>query len=151
MDLPFIERLIDLMGRAPIQELDLAKDGWRIRLTKAAPKPGDHRPEAEPSPPFGTPAVRAADPATPVAEKPQLVVAGLVGTFYRASGPGNPPFVSVGDAVEEGQTLGILEAMKTLIKVEADCAGTVTEILADDGASVQTGDPLFAIVPAIRP
>lgn len=148
MELAFIERLIEAFGRSPATELKLAKGAWRIRLSKAEPAPAT----ADLPPPLISAAARDADRATSAAQpdKPQLVVAGLVGTFYRAPGPGNPPFVSVGDLVEDGQALGLLEAMKTLIKVEAECAGTITEILAQDGASVETGEPLFAIRPAAR-
>ncbi len=151
MDLLLIERLLGLMGRAPIQELEFVKDGWRIRLAKGVSSLADRPAALAPLPPLEAAEPRASGVAMPAADKPQLVVAGLVGTFYRSAAAGHPPFVSVGDVVEDGQTLGILEAMKTLIKVEADCAGTVAEILAQDGAAVQAGDPLFAISPVARP
>ncbi|TDB80627.1 biotin/lipoyl-containing protein [Micromonospora sp. KC721] len=76
------------------------------------------------------------------------VVAPTVGVFYRAPQPGAPPFVEVGDAVRPGQQVGIVEAMKLMIPVNADVAGQVTAVLTDNGASVEYGEPLIAIAPA---
>ncbi|VVE78665.1 acetyl-CoA carboxylase biotin carboxyl carrier protein [Pandoraea sputorum] len=82
--------------------------------------------------------------AKPVA---YAITAGLVGTFYRSSAPDQPPFVSVGDVVQEGQTLAIVEAMKLLNSIDADRAGRVTEIVAQDGAAVTPDTVLFRITP----
>ena len=71
------------------------------------------------------------------------IVAGLTGTFYRSSSPEAPPFVEIGDFVEEGQTIGLLEAMKMLTPVEADHAGRITAIGAEDGALVTRGTVLY--------
>ena len=147
MDLEFIERLLEMFGQAPLAELELAEDGWRIRLTKAATPSRDVEVPATP-----TDRVQPARPAIPDdTAQPHLVVAGLVGTFYRRPAPDKPAFVAVGDLVEEGQTLGILEAMKTLIGIEADRAGRIAEIFKEDGTPVRLGDALFAIVPAEHP
>jgi acetyl-CoA carboxylase biotin carboxyl carrier protein len=98
---------------------------------------------------------RAPDPALPVAgsglvppaEQPgrRVVRAPLVGTFYRAPQPGAPPFVTPGDAVEEGETLGIVEAMKLMNHVTADRAGLVVEVLAGDGEPVEYDQPLMVL------
>ena len=77
----------------------------------------------------------------------QTIVAGLTGTFYRAPSPDAPLFVEIGDRVEEGQTIGLLEAMKMLNPIEADRAGRVIQILADDGALVTRGAPLIRLAP----
>lgn len=77
-----------------------------------------------------------------------VVTATTVGVFYRASSPGAAPFVSEGDQVVPGQQLAIIEAMKLMLPVEADCAGRVVEVLVKDGESVEYGQPLFAIAPA---
>ena len=69
----------------------------------------------------------------------------MVGTFYRASSPGAKPFVEVGSTVKEGDTLCIVEAMKILNEIEADKAGTVTQILCENGDAVEFGQPLFTI------
>lgn len=73
------------------------------------------------------------------------ITAPLVGTFYRSPGPGEPPFVEVGDVVSEGQQVGIVEAMKLMNPVEAPRSGTVVEVLADDGDMVEFSQPLFAL------
>ena len=75
----------------------------------------------------------------------QVVKAPLVGTFYSASAPDAAPFVQVGDTVAEGQTLGIIEAMKLMNEIESDYAGTVKEILVENGQMVEYGQPLFVI------
>ena len=73
------------------------------------------------------------------------VTASTVGVFYRSPEPGAPPFVDVGDTIVKGQQVGIIEAMKLMIPVEADAAGCVVEVLVDDGAAVEFGDRLFAV------
>jgi acetyl-CoA carboxylase biotin carboxyl carrier protein len=73
------------------------------------------------------------------------ITAPLVGTFYRAPGPGEPPFVEVGDAVEEGQQVGIVEAMKLMNPVEAAHSGTVAELLVEDGEMVEYSQPLILL------
>ena len=86
-------------------------------------------------------------PAAQVAEK-QLVhqlCASMHGVFYLAQSPGDSPFVTVGDVVEEGQDIGILEAMKTLTRVEAEYPCRITEILVQDAAVVEPGTPLFGV------
>ena len=75
----------------------------------------------------------------------QVGKAPLVGTFYSASAPDAAPFVQVGDTVAEGQTLGIIEAMKLMNEIESDYAGTVKEILVENGQMVEYGQPLFVI------
>ncbi|WP_053239606.1 biotin/lipoyl-containing protein [Pleomorphomonas koreensis] len=75
----------------------------------------------------------------------QTIVAGLTGTFYRSPSPEAPPFVAVGDLVEEGQTVGLLEAMKMLTPIEADHAGRVAAIAAEDGALVTRGTVLYRL------
>jgi acetyl-CoA carboxylase biotin carboxyl carrier protein len=77
-----------------------------------------------------------------------LVRAPTVGVFYVAPQPGSPPFVAVGDRIEAGRQLGIVEAMKLMIPVNADTAGTVVEILAADGAAVEYDTPLIVLSPA---
>ena len=72
----------------------------------------------------------------------------MVGTFYQAPSPGAKPFVAVGDRVQPGDTVCIIEAMKILNQIEADRAGTVRDVLVDDGQPVEFGQPLFLIDPA---
>ncbi|WP_326645685.1 acetyl-CoA carboxylase biotin carboxyl carrier protein [Streptosporangium sp. NBC_01755] len=87
----------------------------------------------------------------PEADDSHHVCAPTVGTFYRAPEPGAPPFVGVGDTVEKGRQIGIVEAMKLMNPIEADRPGRVVEILASDGVPVEYGQPLFAIAPLDAP
>lgn len=101
--------------------------------------------------PIGIPAAPAAVPSDPptVAEPSVAhVCAGMVGTFYCAPEPGAAPFVQVGEVVEPGQQLAILEAMKLMTSVAADRAGRVVAVLVPDGARVEYGEPLFALEPS---
>jgi len=94
-------------------------------------------------------AAAPAQPAAtaPAAEEPKghVVKSPMVGTFYRSSSPGAKPFVEVGQAVKPGDTLCIIEAMKLLNEIEAEVAGTVKEILVENGQAVEYGQPLFVI------
>jgi acetyl-CoA carboxylase biotin carboxyl carrier protein len=84
-------------------------------------------------------------PGTGPEEGQELVTAPMVGTFYRAPSPGADPFVEPGDLVEAGQQIGIVEAMKLMNSVTAECTGQVTQVLAQDGQPVEFGQPLVAI------
>lgn len=87
-----------------------------------------------------------AEVAAPPAEKPgHVVTAPMIGTFYHASGPGQPAFVRIGDRVEVGQTIGIIEAMKIMNEIAADRAGFVDEVIAANGQAVEYGSPLVRL------
>ena len=155
MDLDFLARLRDLVERSKVAELDLTLDGARLRVVKAhgaaassaTPwSPASVLPQgtAAQGPPTAAPPAPASQPSP---RKLHAVKAGFPGTFYRAPAPGAAPFVSAGDAVEDGRQLAIVEAMKTMNPVEADIAGTVLRIAAEDGQAVETGDLLFEIEP----
>lgn len=113
-------------------------------------QPGGSPPEEGWTPP----AVPAPTPPPPDAAPPPAETEGLlgicaptVGTFYRSPQPGASPFVAVGDQVRRGQQVGIVEAMKLMIPLEAEHAGQVVEVLADDGAPVEYGERLFSLAP----
>lgn len=97
-----------------------------------------------PSMPSSSPAARAAQPSTP--SHPPLKCP-MAGTFYRSPAPGAPPFVKVGDKVQKGQVVCIIEAMKLMNEIEADQSGTVVEILVEDAKPVSLDTPLFIIAP----
>jgi acetyl-CoA carboxylase biotin carboxyl carrier protein len=119
----------------------------------AAPPPAATGPSpapapASPAPPAGPGPAVAAGPAGNGAAAPvaaRHVRAPLVGVFYRTPSPGEPPFVEVGDWIEPGQQVGIIEAMKMMVPVESDTAGRVTEILAEHGEPVEYDRPLVAV------
>ncbi|WP_155301145.1 acetyl-CoA carboxylase biotin carboxyl carrier protein [Cupriavidus necator] len=148
MDIAFVEQLIGILERSRLSELKYAEDGGRVRLVRSG-----HPEIAGISPALATPmqdTSALAHAALPVqlAPKEQTVSAPLAGMFYCAPAPGQPPFVAVGDLVEEGQQLAIIEAMKMLNAVEANLKGRVVRVAAADGAAVEAGAPLFAIEPA---
>ncbi|KQY13375.1 acetyl-CoA carboxylase biotin carboxyl carrier protein [Rhizobium sp. Root482] len=145
MDLNLIERLMRLLESSSVNELELTENGTRIRLAKTvtqAPTPGTvHAASSFSS--SGEAGAASAAAATTAAT--HIIVAGLPGTFYRSPMPGEPPFVEVGDLVEDGQKLAIVEAMKMMNPVEADCAGRITAIHLPDAAPVAAGMALFTI------
>lgn len=146
MDLDFIEKLIDVVSRSPIRELAIERDGMRVRIVKHS-KHAATAESVEPSLP--APVDSAAAVAVAVAPAATAarhsIRAPLTGVFYRADAEGDPPLVTVGDVIEEGQKIGILEAMKTFNVVEADRAGKIVEIAFEDRSSVQAGDVLFTL------
>jgi acetyl-CoA carboxylase biotin carboxyl carrier protein len=105
----------------------------QMSMPMHAPAPAAHAPAA------------AAPAAAPVDDKSHVVTSPFVGTFYRKPNPDSPSYVSIGDKVDKGQVLCIVEAMKLMNEIEADVAGTVTAILVEDGVSVEYGQPLFKI------
>ncbi|MEK1925498.1 MAG: acetyl-CoA carboxylase biotin carboxyl carrier protein [Rhizobium giardinii] len=143
MDLDLIERLMRLLENSSVNELELTENGTRIRLSKtiAAPRPNASSAAASSA---GARAEATASAAA-AGSKEHVIVAGLPGTFYRSPLPGEPAFVEVGALVEDGRKLAIIEAMKMMNPVEADCSGRITAIHVADGAAVTAGMPLMTI------
>ncbi len=106
-----------------------------------------HAPAALPAyaPPAGFGHAPAPVAAAPAEDKGHVVTSPFVGTFYRKPNPDSPNYVSMGDKIDKGQVLCIVEAMKLMNEIEADASGTITGILVEDGASVEYGQPLFRI------
>lgn len=144
MDLAFIERLMQIFERSSLAELEYAEASGRVRLARGQAGPPD-----APAATADAPSPRAA--ARPTESARHVVQASFPGVFYRSTAPGQPPLVSVGDVVEEGQTLGILEAMKLFNRVQADMAGRVVDIPAEDGATVELGATLFGLETSGQP
>jgi acetyl-CoA carboxylase biotin carboxyl carrier protein len=133
-----------LLDETNLTEIEIERAGLRVRVARnisiAASMPANYAPAA------GAP-MAAAGPA-PVADittHPGVVPSPMVGTVYWASEPGAKPFVEVGTKVTVGQTLLIIEAMKTMNQIPAPRAGTVTQILVEDGVPVEYGEPLVII------
>ncbi|WP_024325905.1 acetyl-CoA carboxylase biotin carboxyl carrier protein [Thioalkalivibrio sp. AKL19] len=152
MDIRKVKKLIDLLDESGIHEIEIHEGEESVRITRsaggtavAAPAPAP-LPAAAPAPAGAPP---AAAPAGEVEAAPEMdghrVTAPMVGTFYRAPSPGSKPFVEVGQTVEVGETLCIIEAMKMLNPIEADQAGTIRDILVENGNPVEYGQPLFII------
>jgi acetyl-CoA carboxylase biotin carboxyl carrier protein len=152
MDLRKLKTLIDLVSESGISELEVTEGEGKVRIVKNAPPvyvqqaPTQYA-QAPGAPAIGAPVPAPSAPAEPAPAVPagHVVKSPMVGTFYRAPSPGAEAFVQVGDAVKEGQTICIIEAMKLLNEIECDMDGTVKEILVENGQAVEYGQPLFVI------
>jgi acetyl-CoA carboxylase biotin carboxyl carrier protein len=152
MDLRKLKTLIELVESSGVAELEIQEGEERVRITRAF-APGTQVVAAAPSVASvpAAAAVSATSGAAPAAPpEPQeteghLVKSPMVGTFYRAASPGAKPFVEVGDSVQMGDTLCIIEAMKLMNEIEADKAGVVKQVLAENGQPVEFGQPLVVI------
>jgi acetyl-CoA carboxylase biotin carboxyl carrier protein len=148
MDLRKLKTLIDLVSESNVSELEITEAEGKVRIVKGGPAmaQGMHQPmQMQATAPAALAPAAAPAPAVPEAPKGHTVKSPMVGTFYRASSPGAKSFVEVGSQVKEGETICIIEAMKILNEIEADKAGTVTQILCENGQAVEYGQPLFVI------
>ncbi|OGA29031.1 MAG: acetyl-CoA carboxylase, biotin carboxyl carrier protein [Betaproteobacteria bacterium RIFCSPLOWO2_02_FULL_65_24] len=150
MDLRKLKKLIDLVQESGIAELEVTEGEERVRIVKSGQPPREvSYMVAAPAP--AAPALPALAPAAPVAPEPALLPAGhvlkspMVGTFYRSATPGGKAFVEVGDLVQKGQTVCIIEAMKLMNEIDCDRDGTVKAILVENGQPVEYGEPLLVI------
>jgi acetyl-CoA carboxylase biotin carboxyl carrier protein len=142
-DSALIRELALLLDETSLTEIEIERAGLRVRVARnisiAASMPAHYQPAAP------TPAGAALADAADVAEHPGVVPSPMVGTAYWASEPGAKPFIEVGSKVSVGQTLLIIEAMKTMNQIPSPRAGTVTQILVEDGQPVEFGEPLVII------
>ncbi len=138
LDSALVRKLSRLLEEHGLTEIEYEAEGRRIRVARNLSAP------AAPAPPAGT-ETEAAKEAEIGPEDPGAVLAPMVGTVYRAPEPGAPPFVKVGDMVSEGQTLLIIEAMKTMNPVPAPRAGKVKRILVEDGTPTEYGEVLMIL------
>jgi acetyl-CoA carboxylase biotin carboxyl carrier protein len=156
MDLRKLKTLIDLVAESGISEIEVTEGEDKVRIVKNTPAPAPVAwitpgPAVAPAPmpvaPSSPAGVPAAAPAAGAADAPKghVVKSPMVGTFYRSSSPGAKPYVELGQAVKEGETLCIIEAMKLLNEIESEVGGTVLEILVENGQPVEYGQPLFVI------
>jgi acetyl-CoA carboxylase biotin carboxyl carrier protein len=148
MDLRKLKTLIDLVSESNVSELEITEAEGKIRIVKGGGAVVQQVYAGAPmmqAAPVAVAAAVAADvvPAVPVGH---TVKSPMVGTFYRSASPGLAAFVEIGSVVKEGDTICIVEAMKILNEIEADKAGTVTQILGQNGQAVEYGQPLFVIV-----
>jgi acetyl-CoA carboxylase biotin carboxyl carrier protein len=152
MDLRKLKTLIELVENSGVAELEIQEGEERVRITRVLAHAGlaaGAVPAATVVPVAPAPAVAAAAPpaapAPPVEPEGHVVKSPMVGTFYRAASPGAKPFVEVGDSVQLGDTLCIIEAMKLMNEIETDKAGVVKQVLAENGQPVEFGQPLVVI------
>ncbi len=146
-DLDLISSLAEILNSTGLTEIELDRKGTKVRVAKmitavatvAAPAPAVH------SMAHAAPAAEAPAKSGGGGEQPGTVKSPMVGTVYMAASPGTPNFIEIGSVVKEGQTLLIIEAMKTMNQIHAPRSGKVTHIFVDNGHPVEYGEPLVAI------
>ena len=144
-DSALIRELALLLDETSLTEIEIERAGLRLRVARnisiAASMPQSYQPAG----PAAAPAAPGATDLADMAKHPGVVPSPMVGTAYWSSEPGAKPFVEVGTKVSVGQTLLIIEAMKTMNQIPSPRAGTVTQILVEDGQPVEFGEPLVII------
>ena len=151
IDAGLIRSLADILNETDLTEIEVERGELRIRvarevtMTAAAPIQYAAAPVAHAAPAAAAPASMPSDPATIVSRKGEEVKSPMVGTVYLQPQPGSPSFVKPGDKVKKGQTLLIVEAMKTMNPIPAPKAGKIVEILVSDAQPVEFGEPLVII------
>ncbi|HEU4855782.1 MAG TPA: acetyl-CoA carboxylase biotin carboxyl carrier protein [Rhodanobacteraceae bacterium] len=154
MDLRKVKKLIELLEESNLSELEIKEGEEVVRLSRfpttvaaapqmlAAPAPAMAAAPATPAPTAAAAAANSTEAGLPPGN---VVRAPMVGTFYASATPGGEPFVKVGQAVKIGDPLGVIEAMKMFNQIEAEFAGTVAAIVAENGQAVEFDQPLFVI------
>ena len=162
MNLNQIQDLIKFVAKSGVSEVEIEQKDFKITIKTPAGKkevqviaaPAPAYPMAAPLPavpvatPVAAPAPAAVAPAPAVDAKYITIKAPMIGTFYRAAGPGKPVFVNVGDEVKPGKAICIIEAMKLFNEIECDVAGKIVKVLVDDAKPVEYDQPLFLVDPA---
>lgn len=159
VDQDLIRTIAELLNQQNLAEIEIEHEGFRVRVTRSyatpagvatpmhmyAPPPAI-APAAHPTVPAGSvPAAAAPSSAEDLLANPGTLTSPMVGTAYRSPEPGASPFVDVGTKVSEGQTVLVIEAMKTMNQIPAHRSGTVTRILVEDAHPVEYGEPLIVI------
>lgn len=145
MDLRKLKKLIDLVEASGITELEITEGEEKVRIAKnaaGAPMMMAHTPHMMHA---AAPAALPVPPPEDVVPEGHIVHSPMVGTFYRAPSPGSKNFAEVGQSVNAGDTLCIIEAMKLLNEIESDQSGVIKAILVENGQPVEYGEPLFVI------
>ena len=160
MDIKQIQELIKLVNKSNIGELSIEQKDFKITIKQkedvapvfsGAPMIPQFLPQSlpatQPSAPVQLPASEKKESAPAKSENQITIKSPMIGTFYRQSGPDKPPFVNVGDTIEKGQVVCIIEAMKLFNEIESEVSGTVVKVLVDDSTPVEYDQPLFLIEP----
>lgn len=160
MNITQIQDLIKFVAKSGVSEVEIEQKDFKLTIKAASkekppvqvfaqpqyalpPAPGPV-PQAAPAP-----APAAAPAPAPVAESKYVTIKSpMIGTFYRAAGPGKPIFVNVGDEIKPGQTICIIEAMKLFNEIESEVSGKIVKVLVDDAKPVEYDQPLFLVDPA---
>ena len=148
MDLKAIKQVVDMMKRSEISEFEIEEKDFKLRLCR---KNGETQIIHAAAPLAAAPAAPAAPaPAAPAAAPLEeqgisMVKSPMVGTFYTAASPESPAFANVGTKVGADSIVCIIEAMKVMNEIQSEISGTITEILVENGAAVEYGQPLFKV------
>jgi acetyl-CoA carboxylase biotin carboxyl carrier protein len=143
IDQQLIRDLAEILNETQLTEIEVEQDDLRVRVSR---QPAAVQSFAAPAPAAAAAPVQvAAAPAAPADPGKNAVPSPMVGTAYRSPSPDAQPFIDIGSKVREGQTLLIIEAMKTMNQIPSPRAGTVTAILFEDGQPVEYGEPLVVI------
>ncbi|MEZ4740051.1 MAG: acetyl-CoA carboxylase biotin carboxyl carrier protein [Flavobacteriales bacterium] len=158
MNLSQIQDLIKFVAKSGVSEVEIEQKDFKITIkTPAGKKEVQVITAAAPPPPAAVAPVAAPAPAAaatapaaaPEADAKYITIkAPMIGTFYRASGPGKPIFVNVGDEVKPGKTICIIEAMKLFNEIESEVSGKIVKVLVDDAKPVEYDQPLFLVDPS---
>ena len=159
MDIKQIQELVKLINKTNIGEITIEEEGIKITV-KQKKDPVQHIVASAPAAMQAMPAQAAIPAATPAAATPPPAKAAepkadnlitikspMIGTFYRAAGPGKPVFVNVGDEVAPGKVVCIIEAMKLFNEIESEVKGKIVKVLVDDASPVEYDQPLFLVEP----
>jgi acetyl-CoA carboxylase biotin carboxyl carrier protein len=148
MDIRKVKKLIELLDESGIAEIEITEGEESVRISRYS----QHAPVAAPiaapiaaAAPVAAPVVAAAAVVAPIEDDGYDVTSPMVGTYYAASSPGAAPYVQVGDRVNEGDTLCIIEAMKMMNQIETDVSGVIKSIRIQNGEPVEFGQTLFVI------
>lgn len=155
MDLKHLREVLELVAECDVSEVEIEEEDLRLVIRKHAPAAAPQITYASAPPPAAAPQAAPAPAAAPAAEAPAAagpsgteVRAPIVGTFYEAPNPDSDPYVKVGQKVNVGDTLCIIEAMKLMNEIESEVSGTVTAVLVDNASPVEFDQPLFVIDPS---
>lgn len=160
MNITQIQDLIKFVAKSGVSEVEIEQKDFKITIKTAAskkevqviaappayapPLPMAAAPVAAPAPAVAPPA-----PTAPAADTKYITIkAPMIGTFYRAAGPGKPIFVNVGDELKPGKTICIIEAMKLFNEIESEVSGKIVKVLVDDAKPVEYDQPLFLVEPS---
>lgn len=156
VDQDLIRAIAELLNKENLAEIEIEQEDFRVRVTRSyanegvtyAAQPMQYMaapPQAHAPAPSSAPAPATAPASEDLSSNPGTLTSPMVGTAYRAPEPGKPAFVEVGTKVTEGQTIIIIEAMKTMNQIPAHRSGTVTRILVQDAQPVEYGEPIVVI------
>lgn len=150
MDIRKVKKLMELLEESGMSEIEIKEGEESVKISRYgnSPAPAQHPIQSfvqQQAPVSSAPASQTASPNEQPQETGQSVTSPMVGTFYSAPSPTAKPFVSIGQKINQGDTVGIIEAMKIMNQIESDQSGTVVEILVKDGEAVEFGQSLIVV------